>query len=154
MQSHNLELFADYFQFYLQDEVADGNLSGAWSPEAVKRMFAVSEGIVGIGTVRNTDVPVLLEFLDSEPVADFERFDHIVEGSLTIKSGPLVVAGCTDFFPDAKRFDLDPGTYKVRLSSSGLSSLSEDGLDGQDHYLVQLWQASVIEPAVLKQSAV
>jgi hypothetical protein len=154
MQSHNLELFADYFQFYLQDEVAEGDLSAAWSPEAIKRMLAVSAGVVGIGTVRNVDVPVTLEFLDAEPAADFGSFDHVVEGSLTIKSGPLVVAGCTDYFPDAKRFDLDPGTYRVRLSSSGLSSLSEDGLDGQDHYRVQLWQASLIEPAVLKQSAV
>ena len=154
MQSHNLELFADYFQFYLQDEVAAGDLSDAWGPEATNRMFAVSEGVVGIGTVRNMDVPVTLEFLDSEPEADFGNFDHVVEGSLIVKSGPLVVAGCTDYFPDARRFDLSPGTYRVRLSSSGFSSLSEDRLDGQDHYRVQLWQASLIEPTVLKQGAV
>ncbi|APO96128.1 hypothetical protein [Xanthomonas vesicatoria] len=154
MRSHNLKLFADYFQFYLQDEAASGDLSDAWSPAAVQRMFAVSTGVVGIGTVRNMDVPVKLEFLDSEPFTDFTNFDHVVEGSLFVKSGPLVVAGCTDYLPDAARFDLEPGTYTVRLSSSGLRSLSEDGLDGQDHYRVQLWQASPIEPTVLKQGAV
>ncbi|KGK57624.1 hypothetical protein FHR47_001278 [Xanthomonas arboricola] len=154
MPSHNLKLFADYFQFYLQDEVASGDLSDAWSPAATQRMFAVSTGVVGIGTARNMDVPVTLEFLDSEPPADLADFDHIVEGSLVVTSGRLVVAGCTDYFPDAARFDLEPGTYRVRLSSSGLSSLSEDGLDGQDHYRLQLWQASPVEPIVLKQSAV
>jgi len=154
MRSHNLELFADYFQFYLQDEGTSGDLSDAWSPAAVQRMFAVSTGVVGIGTARNMDVRVTLEFLDSEPSTDFTNFDHVVEGSLIIKSGPLVVAGCTEYSPDAARFDLEPGTYTVRLSSSGLGSLSEDGLDGQDHYRVQLWQASLTEPTVLKQSAV
>jgi len=29
----------------------------------------VSTGVVGIGTARNTDVPVTLEFLESEPRA-------------------------------------------------------------------------------------
>jgi hypothetical protein len=154
MRSYNLELFADYFQFYLQDEGVSGDLSDAWSPAATQRMFVVSTGVIGIGTARNMDVPVTLEFLDSEPSADFTDFDHVVEGSLTVKKGPLVVAGCTDYFPDAARFDLAPGVYRVGLSSSGLGSLSEDGLDGQDHYRLQLWQASPIEPTVLKQGAV
>ncbi|KER88531.1 hypothetical protein GW16_01105 [Xanthomonas arboricola pv. celebensis] len=154
MQSHTLELFADYFQFYLQDEGASGDLSDAWSPIAIQRMFAVSMGVVGIGTARNMCVPVTLEFLDSAPSADFMEFDHVVEGSLAITKGPLVVAGCTDYFPDAARFDLAPGEYRVRLSSSGLCTLSEDGLDGQDHYRLQLWQASPTEPTVLKQRAV
>ena len=154
MPSHDLNLFADYFQFYLQDESTDGDLSDAWDPSAVQRMFAISNGVVGIGTARNMEVPATLEFLDSEPALHLGNFDHVVEGSLHIKSGPLVVAGCTDYFPDALRFELVPGTYRVRLCASGLSSLSEDGLNGQDHYLVQLWQAPHIEPTVLKQRAV
>lgn len=154
MQSHQLQIFADYHQFYLQDEAADGDLSDAWNQDAVRRMLAVSSGVVGIGTVRNMDVPVTIEFLESEPPADLSGFDHVAECSLAVRRGPLVVAGCTDFFPDAARFDLTPGTYKVRLSASGLDTLSADGLDGQDHYLVQLWQAPFAEPAVLKQGAV
>lgn len=153
MQSHQLEIFADYFQFYLQDETAEGDLSDAWDATAVERMLAVSPGTVGLGTVRNMDVPVTLELLGSEPVGDLAPFDHVAEGSLVIATGPLVVAGCTDYFPDAARLDIEPGTYRVRLSCSGLNSLSEDGLEGQDHYLVQLWQAPSIDPRVLKQHA-
>lgn len=154
MQSHRLELFADYHQFYLQDEAAGGDLSDAWSQDAVQRMLAVSDGVVGVGTVRNMDVPVTIEFLDFEPPTDLTRFDHVAEGSLVVVRGPIVVAGCTDYFPDAARFDLMPGTYRVRLSVSGFDTISEDGLDGQDHYLVQLWQAPPIEPTVLKQGVV
>lgn len=154
MQSDQLEIFADYFQFYLQDETAQGDLSNAWDAPAVEHMLAISPGIVGLGTVRNMDVPVTLELLDSEPVGDLGKFDHVVEGSLAVKTGPLVVAGCTDYFPDAARFDVEPGTYRIRLSCSGLNSLSEDGLEGRDHYLVQLWRAPPIDPKALKQRCV
>ncbi|OLU20635.1 hypothetical protein BVH01_01455 [Pseudomonas sp. PA1(2017)] len=151
MHCHQLTLFADYHQFYLQDETASGDLSQAWSSEAVERMLAVADGVVGFGTLRNMQVGVTLEMLEEPPASDTAGFDHVVEGSLDARSGTLVVAGCTDYFPDAARFALAPGIYRVRLSISGADTLSEDGLDGEDHYLVQLWQAPLAEPAVLKQ---
>ncbi|RYH40215.1 MAG: hypothetical protein EON54_18420 [Alcaligenaceae bacterium] len=151
MKSYNLEIFADYFQFYVQDEAAEGTLENAWDKNSTERMFAVTDGTVGIGTARNMDVPVTLELLDQAPSRDFTTFDHVVEGSLLVSTGALVVAGCTDYFPDAKRFPLEPGAYRVRLSSSGLDTLSADGLEGNDHYLVQLWLDSPVEPTVLKQ---
>ncbi|WP_295984575.1 hypothetical protein [uncultured Variovorax sp.] len=151
MKSYDLQIFADYFQFYLKDEAADANFGDAWDEVATARMFAAASGMVGFGTARNMEVPVTLEFLDAEPANNLADFDHVVEGTLVVTTGPLVVAGCTDFFPDADRFPLEPGIYRVRLSSSGLDSLSEDGLDGNDHYLVQLWLASAVKPTVLKQ---
>ena len=72
-------LFADYFQFYLQDEPVDGNLSDAWTEEAVARLLAVGPGVVGIGTVRNMDVPVSVEVLDGEESVDLASWDHVVE---------------------------------------------------------------------------
>ena len=53
-----LELSADYHQFYLQDEEASGDLSDSWSKEAVERLLAIAPGTVGVGTVREDDVPV------------------------------------------------------------------------------------------------
>jgi hypothetical protein len=154
MKSYDLELFADYFQFYLQDEAADANLGEAWDEAATERMFAVATGMIGIGTAGNMEVPVTLEVHDAEPSHNLADFDHVVEGALVVTTGPLVVAGCTDYFPDADRIPLEPGIYRVRLSSSGLSTRSADGLDGNDHYLVQLWLGSPGEPTVLKQRSV
>jgi hypothetical protein len=154
MPHYDLELFADYFQFYVQDEPANGDLSGAWSNEAVARLLAVAPGVVGVGTVRNMDVPVTIEIHSVEPLADLEASDHVVECSLLVKSGRIVAAGCTDYFPEAKRIDLPSGTYRVRVSYSGLGSLSADGLEGNDRYRLQLWQAPEVEPSVLKQRAV
>jgi hypothetical protein len=154
MLRYDLELFADYYQFYLQDEPVDGDLSDAWSSEAGARLLAVAPGVVGVGTVRNMDVPVTIEILSAEPPADFERADHVVECSLLVNSGRIVAAGCTDYFPEAKRMDVPSGMYRVRVSFSGLTTLSADGLEGNDHYRLQVWQAPAVEPVVLKQRAV
>ncbi len=60
MSRYELTLFADYHQFYIQDENVDGKLSDAWTDEAVERLLTVAPGTVGIGTVRNVDVPVTM----------------------------------------------------------------------------------------------
>ena len=59
MKSFELALFADYFQFYIQDEAAKGDLSEAWSEEATDRLLAIAPGTIGIGTVRNMEVPII-----------------------------------------------------------------------------------------------
>lgn len=151
MTFHTLELFADYYQFYIQDEAADGNLSDAWTEEAVDRLLAVAPGTVGIGTVRNMDVPVTIDILDREPKFNADKFDHIVECSILIESGRIVAAGCTDYFPDAARIEVRPGTYRVRISFEGLNSLSADGLEGKDRYHLQLWPASAGQIEIMKQ---
>jgi hypothetical protein len=88
--------------------------------------------------------------LDSEPTVDLSAWDHVAECSLSVPTGRIVIAGCTDFFPDAARIEIDAGDYRARVSCAGLESVSDDGLDGKDHYRVQLWKDSTIEPRVLK----
>jgi hypothetical protein len=148
-----MNLFADYFQFYPQDESAEGDLSDSWTDEATDRLLAVAPGTVGVGTVRNMEVPVRVDVLEGEPPLDAEEWDHMTECSIQIDSGRLVVAGCTDYFPEATRIPLAPGTYAVRVSYGGLASLSADGLDGDDHYRVQLWPGGATAARVLKQRA-
>jgi hypothetical protein len=151
MKSFDLSLFADYFQFYIQDEAATGDLSQAWSEETTSRMLAIAPGVIGVGTVRNMDVPVRVEIHESEPDTDSSEWDHIVEASLNVTSGRVVIAGCTDFFPDAMRIEIPPSTYRARVSYGALNTLSEDGLSGSDHYRMQLWLAPSIAVRVLKQ---
>jgi hypothetical protein len=146
-------LFADYFQFYIQDEAADGDLSDSWSEEAVSRLLAVAPGVVGIGTVRNMEVPVAVSILATEAVLKLEDWDHVVECSLEVGSTRLVIAGCTDYLPGAARIPVAPATYRLRACYAGLDSLSKDGLEGNDRYEIQLWPAPAIEPRVLKQRA-
>ena len=151
MKSFELSLFADYFQFYIQDETATGDLSDAWNEEAIGRLLAIAPGTIGIGTVRNMYVPVVVEIHDQEPDDDCSEWDHVVEASLEVTSGRTVIAGCIDYFPDAMRIPVPAAVYRVRVSYGGLDTLSDDGLEGDDHYRLQLWPATSIAVCVLKQ---
>lgn len=152
MQKFEFQLFADYFQFYLEnDSGAETDRSSLWTPEAVKNLLAVSPGVIGIGTVRNMTVPVTVEILDGEPMEDTGAWDQVSECSLEVPSGRIVVYGCTDYLPDAARINVTPGIYKARIYYGKLAALSEDGLQGEDHYTVVVWQGSQIPARIIKQ---
>jgi len=144
MHRRELNIFADFHQFYLQDEPASGDLSESWTDEAVNRLLATAPGTVGVGTVTNGHVRVLVEILPEAPIGGIDSFDQVNECSIEIAQGPLVVAGCTDYFPDAVRVAIVPGIYRVRVSYV---------LSGDESYLVQLWPAPHVEPLVLKARA-
>jgi len=151
---HEFELFADYFQFYLQDELAEGDLSESWDQTAVDRLLAVAPGTIGVGTVRNMDVPVTVEIHDEAPTDEAANWDQINECSMDVPSGRIVVAGCTDYLPEAARIAVEPGCYRARIYYGRLDSLSEDGLDGDDQYRIALWPAPPREIEILKQRVV
>jgi hypothetical protein len=74
-QRFEFKLFADYFQFYLQDERAGGDLSESWTQEAVDRLLATAPGTIGVGTVRNMNVPVVVEIAEKPPDDDLMAWD-------------------------------------------------------------------------------
>src|ERR1700694_5884035 len=97
MQRHDLQLFADYHQFYLLDDDSKyGDLSEAWTDEATERLLAVAPHVVGVGTVRNVEVPVTIEVHESRPPIDLSTWDQVNLASLQIDTGRVAVAGCTD----------------------------------------------------------
>lgn len=150
-EKYEFELFADYHQFYLQDEKADGDLSDRWTEQATSDLLALAPQIIGVGTVREMNVPATIEIHDSEPKEDAISWEQINECSIEIPSGKIVVAGCTDYFPDAARILVEPGTYRARIYYGDLDTLSEDGLDGNDKYKIALWRDEAVEPKVLKR---
>ena len=150
MRAYKFKLFADYFQFYLQDEQAEGIQGESWTKEASDRMLALAPGAIGVGTARNMYVPVTLEVQDAMSTDDIDSWDQVLECSIEIPSGRLMIAGCTDYFPDAARVSLLPGSYRARIYYAHLDSLSEDGLDGNDEYRVVLWPAPPSGLKILK----
>lgn len=149
-QFHDLALFADHTQFYLQDEVADADLGDAWSTEAGERLVAVAPGIVAVGTKYNCVVPVRVDILERQPPADIVNYDHIVDCSLSVTGGRIVVAGCTDDLAEAKRIDVPSGIYRVRVNFANLDSLSADRLTSHDSYHVQLWPGPPLDTRIIK----
>ncbi|GGH83096.1 hypothetical protein HNQ91_005974 [Filimonas zeae] len=101
-----LDIFADYFQLYLKDENAEGDLSKMWTQEAIERLLAITDGTIGVGTVRNMDVPVIIKIFTTEPplLADGEDvIAQINECDIEVSSGKIVIAGCTDLFARCRK---------------------------------------------------
>ena len=135
MQQIQLSLFADYYQFYIQDDDESvGDLSEAWTKEATDKLIAASDRVIGVGTVRNMDVPVYVNIVDKLPEIREEDWDRINKTSIECRTGRFVIAGCTDYLPHARRIEVSPGTYDAIVGYKDLNSLSDDGLDGEDSY--------------------
>ena len=152
VKKYNFNLFADYFQFYLQDKKANLDLSSEiWTQQNVEDLPVVLPNIINVGTVRNMTVPVAVEIHDIESKENFNSWEHITECSIEIPSGNFVVAGCSDYFHEAARIKVTPGIYRVRIFYGALDTLSEDGLAGDDHYKIALWNGKHIERQVIKR---
>ena len=135
---HSFDLFADYFQFYLQDDdCAAGVDGGAWTPEAMTARVANGDRFVAIGAARNLEVPVTVELTDSSPEIDAAA-SHVVEADLVVSTGRVVVAGCTDEFERAARIPVEAGRYRVRVTYR-LRSADDDGFGDYYDYVVDLW---------------
>ena len=147
MKRHEFRLFADYRQFYVQDEEADGDLSESWTDEATARLLALAPGTIGVGTMQADEVEVVVEVHATEPPVRLADWDHVVECGIDLPTGRAVVAGCTDYFPDAARVVAEPGHYRARVCGAGLGEADTGG----DSYVVQMWPGEGAEVRVLKQ---
>jgi hypothetical protein len=139
-QTLNARIFADYFQFYLWDKAASPEAPTDWTDEDVANRLKAAQNVVVVCPLRNMNVPVAVEVHSSEPELRLSRWDHIAECSLALPSGQLELHECTG--GSAGTLNVPPGNYRVRASFGGLGSLSDDGLSGEDHYLVALWPSA------------
>jgi len=150
MKSHKFELFADYFQVYLMDAEANDDTSEVWTEEALNLKLGILPKTLAVGTFRNVDVSVEIEIYESEPEVNLEEWDHASVGHFTIKSGRCAVFGCTDYLPDAAKFEISPGNYAVLSLAKGLGSITEEWEDADDLYKVILWPSSSEEYKAIK----
>ncbi len=149
LYQRHYEIFADYHQFYLMDAKEEPFALEDWTDEDVQRRIKTGKFIVVIQPERNMTVPVDLEIFDSEPEVDFENWNHIAEASLDLPSGKLQIEECLGETKDI--LVLPSGLYKIRAFYGDLDKLSFDGLEGDDHYKIVMWQAPFEDVKVLKQ---
>jgi hypothetical protein len=144
------DIFADYHQFYLMDAEKSPNAPEVYTEEDVRRRIKAENHIVVIQPERNMSVPVDLEVIDSAPDDDFNDWQHVAEASLDLPSGKLRLEDC----PNGDVIDeiiLTPNSYRIRAYYGDLDKLSFDGLEGDDHYKIVIWQAPFKDVKVLKQ---
>lgn len=147
---NNFSVFADYFQFIVQDELSDDDFANIWSDEASAAQTAFGRCAVCPGTLRNVTVPVDLVIVEADPRLSLDTVDHAVEGSIELPSGRVVVMGCNDYFPDAPRLEVEPGTYHVLAVMTGIDSIKNEWEPADDRHIVYLWPGSARSPRLLK----
>ena len=47
-----------------------------------------------------------VEVHEAEPSVELAEWDHVTECGIDVPTGRVVVAGCTDYFPDAVRSEV------------------------------------------------
>ncbi|MET8361586.1 HAD family phosphatase [Micromonospora sp. NPDC005171] len=150
-------LFADYHQVHVFDDGSTTDLGDAWTDEAVANQLAVGEDALAVGTVVNVFVEVIVEVLDRSPKDDSADFDHVVEASVHVPSGQLVVMGCTDYEPDAARVPVPAGWLRVRVAGSNLDAAQRVGIDSDndaattEQVRIQVWPDEHGDVRLLKQ---
>lgn len=147
---YRFNVFADYFQFVIQDENSDDDFASIWSEEALAAQTAFGRSAMCPGTLRNVEVPVQIIMTDADPQIELETVDHAVGGSLEISSGRVVVMGCTQYFPEAPRFDVQPGVYRALALMTGIRSIKTEWDPADDNYIVYLWPGPARPPKLLK----
>ena len=148
---YKLDFYTQYKQFYLRDKLSSGDTESNdfWTTEAHNDRLAIEKGILGIGTECYGSVKGELDILDSmNNKIDSTQFDHIVEGGIEIKSGLLQVLDCPNLNVELE-VKLKPGTYRIRVYSSNLSSVN--GRDENDYYKIEIWHDENMNRKVLKQ---
>jgi hypothetical protein len=146
-QFQRVEVFADYYQFYLWDPAKSPEAPTDYAQQDTDRRIKTGRHVVVVLPERNMSVPVEIEILDAEPAFEAEDWDHIAEASLHLESGQLQVHQCT--LGPVADFEVDPGWYRVRSFHGGLGTVQ--GLEGDDHYRVVLWPAPPSDVRVIKQ---
>jgi len=146
-------IFADYYQVYLVDQKVRSNNPNMWSPTALlKERVATAPGAIGISTIRNLDVPVEVEISEVEPTGTFDNWDQVVDCSIQVQSGWLILGG-PGLDDDVPPISIKPGTYRARVFFGGLNTLSADELEGNDRYRIVLWPGKETPVDILKKYA-
>ena len=132
-----LQVFADYNQFYVQDGEVNPPAPENWTDIDITNRVKVAQNVVVVCPLRNMLVPVELEVHAQKPSIQLSHWDHVVLCDLSLPSGRLQVQECTG--GELLNWAVAPGHYQVALLYSGLGTLSQDGLQGEDKYYVLLW---------------
>jgi hypothetical protein len=148
MNKYSLHFSTEYYQFYLLDEATKSQTDDAdfWNSEAEKLRLAVLDGLLGVTIATYGQVNGELIVLQETPPVQ-SNADHVVEASLELGSGRLLIKNCTSYTTQLE-LDLDKGAYRIRISSQKLGTVTGD--DGDDFYSIEIWKEIFSQPALLK----
>ncbi|MBY0357140.1 MAG: hypothetical protein K2W82_03990 [Candidatus Obscuribacterales bacterium] len=154
---HQVTVFADNFQFHIQDATAEGEYPETLNDDLITSFLALGDKVVAIGTVRDLDVEVTIEIFDEpldqediEEEPDTDGFDQVAQCNIDLPSGRFFVAGPVEDIEHAKKIEVKPGSYGMRIFWKDLHSVDTVGFEGDDSYRIMMWPDTEFEPRLIK----
>jgi hypothetical protein len=148
---NELNFYTSYHQFYIRDKEStqDTGEGDFWTEDATYFRLAIGDGILGVGLECYGPVKGELVLLDGKnDNIDFDQYDHIVEGGLSVKSGILQVVDCPNSNVELE-VEINPGAYRARVYSLNLASVIDES--GDDYYIIEIWPDTNMKRSVLRQ---
>jgi hypothetical protein len=151
--TYKLDFHTSYNQFYLSSDQCSSltNEPANWIEEGYHERLFILKNMLVIFTGSYGHIKGELHIEDKpDNKIKYDKYDHIVEGGLEVRSGILQIFDC----PNSKvqfQVKLTPGIYRVRVYSSNLVNTDIDEDEGNDHYKIELWPDKNIKRTVLKQ---
>lgn len=154
-QTENFEFISFYGQFYLQDKNAEINPQkyNFNNKDLENRIAQFGDEIV-IFTQTYENIKGSYKVLDKKPHnSEFNKYDHIVEGSIIIKNSELDIFAWGENTPN-KKINLKNGNYRVRILCSNFNTVKERDLQNDtdnDFYEILIWKSKEKGVKVLKK---
>jgi hypothetical protein len=141
--------FSDDRQLLVLDRDSQTELADYWSrfDSPVHNHLALAEDGVSIYTGLNGDVTVAVDVVDRPPVDDRDAFAQVVECSVRIDSGVLVVTCTTYGEGDGDPVEVPAGWLRLRISLT--NEPYEEDVEEQ-HIRIQCWSAEPADPVLIK----
>lgn len=147
-----LDFYTQFNQFYISDKISPKNTGDTsfWTTNALDDRLALGHDILGIGIQSYGHIRAELYILDQvNRDFEFNKYDHIVEGGLEVKSGTLQIINCPINQIELE-INIAPGRYRVRIYSSNLKNTDIDEDEGDDYYKIEMWPDTSTDRIVLK----
>ncbi len=129
-------VFADYNQFFLFDAVIQPPYPETIPESALKEKFQLLPNLLAIYTDSSGYVSVKVTTSEIDNKIDSETWHNIAFGNISVPSGSLILAGCTDYLPSCPRIKVPSGNCSFFLASRGLGEVE------QEQYWISIWPTS------------
>jgi len=152
LATHRFVFTTTHGQFHLIDDESYPDPSDVWTAEAIKNRLATTDGFVGIGTLQEDYAEVEIEIVVGErcPKREADAHDHVVECSLAVKSGRLLVSPCMSE-DTAETVKVTPGTYRVCVLCFWADAAASGFQLCREHYRIYVWPSKSRAERVIKR---
>lgn len=152
-QGQVFEILVDHFQFFLEDCKSRADTSQLWDEEASIRRVDVRDDIIAIGTENFEETVIaVIEIQRGEPVDSLKGWTHVVECSISIHSGCIMLTAPELDITTVPRIAIPPGLYRSRIFFGSTSTAQfEHDKNHKNMFRIVLWKGERVEPVILKQ---